>query len=314
MLTLKLGELSLSTKLSAFVMAILNLTPDSFFEESRTTVANCVERALRFQNEGATLLDLGAQSTRPGHTSVTASEEKRRLIPGLKKIRASTSIPISIDTTSFEVMKAAFALGANILNDQSALSGEVSPKSTRAPISEALSKEGKSLFSAQEKSFDGAFSMARFVADSSLPVILMDSFEAKGVGAFEEVNKRLMEVTKRALGAGIKKSAIIVDPGLGFGKDFDANMALVYRAGELCGGEYPVLVGLSRKRFTKVFLESAGFEKTAQKLLGAPFISSIEDKVLLSTVVLNLLAVKNGAKFIRVHDVAPHIKALEQVA
>ena len=137
MKTLKLKNRIVSTKLPAFVMGIMNATPDSFFDKSRGGVAD----ALRLIEEGADLLDIGGESTRPGSEYVSAEEEIRRVIPVIEGIRKVSDIPVSVDTRKFEVMKAAFDAGADILNDISALEDDSR--------------------------------LAQFCAESKIPVILM---------------------------------------------------------------------------------------------------------------------------------------------
>lgn len=408
MLTLRLKNLTLQTPRPAFIMGIVNVTSDSFFPPSRAeNPAELLSLLKCLISGGADILDLGAQSTRPGHKTIPLEEELSRLENALRIIRPQTPLPISVDTSRPAVMRQALALGANILNDTSALTETPSPKSTQAPpllskrtnktpplpplisaekstpqtailpqpkiaetktasqtlpasqpkianknsalhlqaidanknntpqTSPAQSKRAEAKTApqtpsyAQIKAFDAkvssappaqsgekTLSMAALVATAKIPVVLMDSYEASGSDAFKTVDKRLQESVDKALSCGIDKSAIIIDPGVGFGKDYDANIALINRAGALCGGEYPVLVGLSRKRCVKEFLQKAEFDKIAKSFLGESFkdfaaLNGVFDKELLSTIVLNLLAIKNGAKIIRVHDTAAHKKAME---
>lgn len=217
---LNLRNRTVETKLPAFVMGIVNATPDSFFDKSRGDA----ERALRLIDDGADLLDIGGESTRPGSEYVSAEEEIRRVVPVVEEIRKHSDIPISIDTRKFDVMKAAFEAGADILNDISALEDD-------------------------ER-------LASFCANENLPVILMHKRGIPsnmqkntnyGKNVFDEVNSYLEKRAEFALASGIKPDKIWLDPGVGFGKDVKGNFELIRRCGELGGGKYPVLMALSRK-------------------------------------------------------------------
>lgn len=215
-----LHDRTVETNLPAFVMGIVNATPDSFFCKSR----GGAEKALQLIDEGADLLDIGGESTRPGSEYVSEEEEIRRVVPVVEEIRKYSQIPISIDTRKFPVMKAAFEAGADILNDISALEDDES--------------------------------LAPFCAEKNLPVILMHK---RGIPSnmqkntsyendiFDEVNFYLEKRVDFALSRGIKSDKIWLDPGVGFGKDVKGNFVLMRRCGELLGGKYPVLMALSRK-------------------------------------------------------------------
>lgn len=217
---LNLRSRTAETKLPAFVMGIVNATPDSFFDKSR----GGAERALRLIDDGADLLDIGGESTRPGSEYVSAEEEIRRVVPIIDEIRKHSDIPISIDTRKFDVMKAAFEAGADILNDISALEDDEM--------------------------------LASFCAKENLPVILMHKRGIPsnmqkntnyGKVVFDEVNSYLEKRAEFALASGIKPDKIWLDPGIGFGKDVKGNFELIRRCGELGSGKYPVLMALSRK-------------------------------------------------------------------
>ncbi len=216
---LVLRDKTVETNLPAFVMGIVNATPDSFFDKSR----GGAENALRLIDEGADVLDIGGESTRPGSDYVPAEEEIRRVVPVIEAVRKHSDIPISVDTRKFSVMKAAFEAGADILNDISALEDDEN--------------------------------LAPFCAKENLPVILMHK---RGIPTnmqantsysdiFSEVENYLKSRVDFAMKAGIKDDKIWLDPGVGFGKDVKGNFELIRRAGSLLGGKYPVLMALSRK-------------------------------------------------------------------
>lgn len=258
MIELKLRDRIISTQLPAFIMGIVNCTPDSFYEKSR----GGAEQALRMIEEGADIIDLGGESTRPGAEYIDENEEIKRIIPVLKEIRKRSSAAVSVDTRKYSVMKAAFEEGADIVNDISALEDD-------------------------EK-------LGPFVKETGMSVILMHKRGNSVImqqnteyqDAFAEVNEYLEKRALFAENLGIEREKIIVDPGIGFGKDVKANTILVNRCGELCGGKYKVLMALSRKSF-----------------LGILTGKSVEER-LSATVAANLIAVKKGASILRVHDVS----------
>lgn len=205
---MKIGNRILSTEKKAFVMGIVNATPDSFFEGSR----GGLERALRLIEEGADIIDIGGESTRPGFTPVSIEEEIKRVVPLVKDIRKHSDIPISIDTTKLDVIKACMDYDIQIWNDVLALSGK---------------KEN-----------------ACFVAQNNLSVILMHN----GEGDIEKVNDELYKTISFSVQNGIKKEQIIIDPGIGFGKTNEQSINIIKNTNKICNLEFPVLMALSRKR------------------------------------------------------------------
>ena len=221
---IKLGLTHAITERPAFVMGIVNVTPDSFYAESR----GGVERALQLIKEGADILDIGGESTRPGYTPVSAEEEIGRIVPVIQAIRRESGIPISVDTTKLEVFKAAHAAGANIWNDVTALSGaQLTGTDGTAAASGEPSKES-----------------AQFIAKSGVSVILMHT----GPGSVSEVSDFLGQRAIFCISNGVASDKIILDPGIGFGKTLEENLELIRQPEAICGGRYPVLMALSRKR------------------------------------------------------------------
>ena len=264
MKTLFLKDGIIKTENAAFVMGIVNATPDSFWEGSR----GGENLALKLIDEGADIVDVGGESTRPGSAYVSAEEEIRRIVPVIKKIRSASSIAISVDTRKREVLEAALSEGADILNDVSALEDD----------------EG----------------IAAFAARKGIPVILMHKRGIPAImqndtsyrDAFREVDAYLTDRVSYALSHGIAPEKIIVDPGIGFGKDFEANRILIKNCGKLCGGSYPVLMALSRKTCIG--------EMTGKRA---------EDR-LCGTIAADMIAVMRGASIVRVHDVAAALDSL----
>lgn len=202
------GNRIISTDKNAFVMGIVNATPDSFFEGSR----GGLERALQLIEEGADIIDIGGESTRPGFTPVSIEDEIKRVVPLVKDIRKHSDIPISIDTTKLDVIKACMDYDIQIWNDVLALSGK---------------KEN-----------------ACFVAQNNLSVILMHN----GEGDIEKVNDELYKTISFSVQNGIKKEQIIIDPGIGFGKTNEQSINIIKNTNKICNLEFPVLMALSRKR------------------------------------------------------------------
>lgn len=260
MLELTLSGKKISTDKAAFVMGILNATNDSFYSGSKASL----ELALKFIEEGADIIDIGGESTRPGYSAVSEDEEINRILPIIIEIRKRSDILISVDTSKKAVMQAAWEMGANILNDVSALSADKT--------------------------------MAKFAAEKELSVILTHRFTpTEGLkdpekNIVENVSDYLDQRIEYGIKEGIKKSNFIIDPGIGFGKDYEENLALICASKFLCKGDFPVLMALSRKRCISQMINN-GILK-----------DDIEDR-LPATITANILAIQFGAKIIRVHDV-----------
>jgi dihydropteroate synthase len=217
------------------VMGILNLTPDSFSDGGLwQDNAQAVERGLAMLAEGADLLDLGAESTRPGGgvygggaRTVPPEEEAARLLPVLEALRRETDAPLSVDTRKGEVARQALAAGADLINDVSALGDLGDP------------------------------ALGRAVAGAGCPLVLMHSRGDLGTmqkdirfhDLLGEVRGELAEAVERARAVGIDESQLVLDPGIGFGKTAEQNLALLARLDELAPLGRPLLVGASRKSF-----------------------------------------------------------------
>lgn len=259
-----------STTLPVLIMGIVNATPDSFWQGSRGSGHQAAELALQLVEEGANIIDLGAESTRPGSSYIDEDQELERLIPVVQEIRRHSQVPLSIDTRKQSVMAAAWEAGAQILNDVSAL--EDDPQ------------------------------LGVFAASHGLPVILMHKrgkpatmqHDASYDDAFAQVDTYLQGRVEVALSLGIQSDRIWIDPGIGFGKDFQANRILVARCGQLCGGRFPVVMGLSRKSFVAQLVAGA-----SQKQGERP-----PESRLAGTLAANMMATIAGASVLRVHDVA----------
>jgi len=250
------------------ICGILNITPDSFSDGGKfLDISTAVDRALKMVEEGADLIDIGGESTRPGATAVSASEEIDRVIPVIEQLAKVVSTPISIDTSKPEVMRAAVAAGAGMINDVYALRQE------------------------------GALEAA---ADSGAAICLMHmQGEPRSMqenpqydDVVGEVHRFLTERIFACQLAGIDKKKIVIDPGFGFGKTLEHNVALLRELSRFASLGVPVLVGLSRK-----------------SMIGALTSQPLEQRVH-GSIAAALIAVQNGANIVRVHDVAATRDAL----
>jgi dihydropteroate synthase len=212
--TLELGRRTL-------IMGILNVTPDSFSDGGRYVTAEAaLEQARRLLAEGADILDVGGESTRPGSAAVDAGEELRRVLPALRAIRGELpDVPISIDTYKAAVAREALAAGADIVNDVWGLKADPG--------------------------------MARVAAEAGCPVVLMHNrARAEYAGdLLAEMAADLRESIELADAAGIDRSQMVLDPGFGFAKTYEHNLEAMRRLGELRQLELPILLGTSRKSF-----------------------------------------------------------------
>ncbi|KIL39431.1 dihydropteroate synthase [Gordoniibacillus kamchatkensis] len=211
------------------IMGILNVTPDSFSDGGRyTDVDAAVAGARRMATEGADILDIGGESTRPGHAKVSAEEELRRVLPAIRAVRRELPhMPISIDTYKAEVAREALAAGADIINDVWRLTADSG--------------------------------MARVAAEHNCPVILMHNREQAVYAGdiIEEMARDLQTSVELALQAGVDPGRIVLDPGIGFAKTYEHNLEVMQRLGELIDllPGYPMLLATSRKSFIRRALD-----------------------------------------------------------
>lgn len=258
------------------VMGILNVTPDSFSDGARfirngsADVGAAVAAAVAMVEDGAALIDVGGESTRPGAKPVEEAEELRRVIPIVERL-VSIGTMVSVDTSKAAVMRAAIDAGAHLINDVRALTD---PDALRAV---AVSKVAVCLMHMREE-----------------PPTMQIAPHYENV--VEEVRAYLTERVKECLDGGIGRERIAIDPGFGFGKTLEHNLALLRRLSELNELGYPLLVGLSRKGMIGSITGRALDARVAGGLAAA------------------VLAVQNGAKIVRTHDVAATVDALKVVS
>jgi dihydropteroate synthase len=260
--TLVLGERTL-------VMGILNVTPDSFSDGGLFLDADAaVTRALEMERDGADILDVGGESTRPGSQGVSAEEELRRILPVLERLRGKIKIPISVDTSKSEVAEAAAAAGAEILNDVTALRND--PR-----IAEVARRRKLPLVLMHMRGDPRTMQKRPFAKD-----------------VVRDVLAGLRSAIAIARHAGVAKSQIIIDPGIGFGKSYSQNFELLARLPELAKLGFPILVGTSRKSFIGRALE------------GSPRGGAPKPERIWGTAATVAASILRGAHIVRVHDVA----------
>jgi len=254
------------------VMGVLNVTPDSFSDGGRFySTENAVEHALQMIAEGADIIDIGGESTRPGSAFVSEAEELQRVIPAIKMLQTETSIPISIDTTKSSVARAALAAGAQIVNDISALR------------------------------FDPA--IADEVVKATAGLVLMHSRGTPKTmqtlppveDIMGEVIRSLRESIAIAQRHGVASNSIAIDPGIGFGKTAEQNIELIAKLDQLMAefAGFPIMIGTSRKSFIGKLLDN-----------------SPADLRLHGTIASMAASVLKGAHIVRVHDVKAVVEAV----
>ena len=207
-------------------MGVLNLTPDSFSDGAKYSDPDrAFARAVELEEQGADIVDIGAESTRPGSSRVSAAEELRRLIPVLKRLKGRLGVPVSVDTYKAEVAERALELGVEIINDPSGLTFE--PQMARV-----VSNYDAGLIINHMRGRPETWARLAPMGDP-IATIVHD----------------LEAAVNRVRGVGIDRSRMVIDPGLGFGKRKEQNSLIIGRLGELARFDLPILVGPSRKHF-----------------------------------------------------------------
>lgn len=263
--TLELGK-------KTCVMGILNVTPDSFSDGGKYLDREAaIDHALEMVEDGADIIDIGGESTRPGSDPVPISEEVARVTPVIEAIRKHSDVPISIDTQKAEVAERALEAGADIVNDVSAF--RTDPK------------------------------LCEVVAEARCPVVLMHMLGTPKTmqqsptyrNVVEDVRSFLYHVTGEAINRGVDPSAIVIDPGIGFGKRLEHNLALLQNIPAFASLGFPVLIGTSRKSMIGM-------------ILNVP----LEER-LIGTMATVAYAVAAGAHIVRVHDVPETVQTVKVI-
>jgi dihydropteroate synthase len=252
-------------------MGVMNLSPDSFSGDGITDLGAAVEQARRFVSEGADVLDIGGESTRPGSAPVSVDEEIKRVVPVIERIASEVPIPLSIDTYKSEVARRALEAGVSMINDQWGLKRDQR--------------------------------LAELAAEWGVPLILMSNQRDKGgydarikrdTAYYEdpvaEVTSSLGKSLELALRLGVARENVILDPGIGFGKTWRQELEIIRRLEELKELGRPILIGPSRKSFIRMVLDLP----VGQRLEG--------------TATAVAIGIANGADMVRVHDVQQMVR------
>lgn len=261
----KLARRSLAYGERTLVMGVLNVTPDSFSDGGQFfAFERAIEQAEQMISEGADIIDVGGESTRPGSEFVSEDEELHRVIPVIERLASSSSIPISIDTTKAWVARTALAAGAEIVNDISGLRFDPA-------IADEVAKAKAGLVLMHSRGTPKDMQQMPPVAD-----------------IMNEVINGLRQSVAIAEEHGVPRESIAIDPGIGFGKTAEQNVELIAKLGQLAGAfpDLPLMIGTSRKSFIGKLLD------------GAP-----ADQRLYGTIASVVACVMNGAHIVRVHDV-----------
>jgi len=252
-------------------MGIINLSPDSFSDDGITDPEAALEQAHRFVSQGADILDIGGESTRPGSAPVPINDEIKRVVPIIERLASKITIPLSIDTYKPEVARRALEAGAAMLNDQWGLKRD--------------------------------HGLAELAAETGVPIVLMSNQRDKGgydagiqrdtayySDLIGEVTSSLRESLELALRTGVPRKNIILDPGIGFGKTWQQDIEIIRRLGELKELGRPILIGPSRKSFIKMVLDLPANERVE------------------GTAAAVAIGIANGADIVRVHDVEQMVR------
>lgn len=267
-LTLPSGVLVLGER--TLLMGVLNVTPDSFSDGGLfLDPEKAVAHALEMQRAGADLIDIGAESARPGSRGISAEEELRRLLPVLRGLKRRLRVPISVDTTKVEVAEAALRAGAQLVNDISGLRAD--PR-----------------LAAVARRYDVPLVLMHM---RGTPLTMQQIPPATNI--WREIERDLGWSVRRALKAGLRRTQIVIDPGIGFGKTVAQNFEILRELRRLEKFKLPVLIGTSRKSFIGKSLDNAPAD---QRLMGTA-----------ASVTAAILA---GAHIVRVHDVAEMLQVV----
>ncbi|HKR61778.1 MAG TPA: dihydropteroate synthase [Pyrinomonadaceae bacterium] len=271
------GGRSLSIVERTLTMGVLNVTPDSFSDGNQfLPLDKAIAHAEQMIAEGADIIDVGGESTRPGGDPVSAAEEIQRVVPVIEELSKRSSIPISVDTTKSEVARAALNAGAAIVNDISALRFDFY-------VADEVAKAGAGLVLMHSRGTPATMHKLPPVPD-----------------IVQEVTRSLRSSIHMAERRGVKSESIVIDPGIGFGKSQDQNIELIAKLDQIIAAfpEYPLLIGTSRKSFIgRILADADGNPAPAnQRIYG--------------TIATITSAVLKGAHIVRVHDVKPAQEAL----
>lgn len=247
------------------IMGILNVTPDSFSDGGKYNSPHpAIDQALRMEAEGADIIDVGGESTRPGYTPVSEEEELARVIPVIKALSGQVNIPLSIDTTKANVARTAIEAGASIIND--IWGGKKDPE------------------------------MAKVAADLQVPIILMHNRnEIPYQSLMKDILADLQESIDIALAAGVKREQLIIDPGIGFAKTYEENIAVMQQMERFRELDLPLLLGVSRKSVIAKTVDLPADQRDEATGAAVSF------------------GITKGCEIVRVHNVKLHVRMIKML-
>ena len=283
------------------ICGIINVTPDSFSDGGQFfAIEEALKQARKLIAEGATILDIGGESTRPGSSYVEIEEEIQRVVPVIQAIRQESDVRISVDTWKSQVAEAALRAGANLVNDITGLMGD-------EKMAEVVARAGAQVVIM----FNPVMARPQHPSSLIFPHFgFGETFTKEDLADFEQlpVEELMTAFFDRALArakkAGISKGNIMLDPGIGFGLTKKENLILLRDLGKLHKMGYPIFLGVSRKRFVINILEENGFEVNPDTEAG------FRNRDTASAHVTSIAA-RQGVEVVRVHDVASHKMAVE---
>ena len=283
------------------ICGIINVTPDSFSDGGQFfAIEEALKQARKLIAEGATILDIGGESTRPGSSYVEIEEEIQRVVPVIQAIRQESDVLISVDTWKSQVAEAALQAGANIVNDITGLRGD-------EKMAEVVAKAGAQVVIM----FNPVMARPQHPSSLIFPHFgFGQTFTKEDLAEFEQLSvEELMaaffdRALARAKEAGIAKENIMLDPGIGFGLTKKENLILLRDLDKLHEMDYPIFLGVSRKRFVINILEENGFEVNPDTEAG------FRNRDIASAHVTSIAA-RQGVEVVRVHDVTSHKMAVD---
>jgi dihydropteroate synthase len=250
-----------------YVMGVVNVSPDSFSGDGIANAEQAIAKGKRLASEGADIIDVGGESTRPGSTPASIDEELRRVVPVVEKLAKEVSVPVSVDTYKLEVARQALNAGADMINDIWGLQKEPA--------------------------------LADLAAQKRVPIVVMSNQrDSPSQDIMPAVSSDLRRAIKQALSAGVPWENIIIDPGIGFGKTQEQNLEILHRLEELRMLSRPILLGSSRKSFIGWVLDLSPEQRSNKVAFVPP-----GDQRLEGTAATIAIGIANGADIVRVHDV-----------
>lgn len=268
--TLKLPRRTLDVGQKTLVMGVLNVTPDSFSDGGEYFAHDrAVEHALAMEADGADIIDVGGESTRPGSQSISAEEERHRVMPVIERVIGSVKIPLSIDTTKFDVARAALDAGVELINDVSGLRQD-------ERLADLAAERGAALILMNLR---------------GTPETMQQIPPSPDI--FAEIEAHFQWAVQRALAHGVRREQLVLDPGIGFGKTLEQNLALINHLDRFAHFDLPLVIGTSRKTFIGRILDKPPHER------------------LMGTAASVVAAIFRGAHIVRVHDVREMVEVVK---